>query len=120
MTVDEQRVIFHAGHTRELVHNPARHVGGQVLGPPTHSSDGGCIGDFARIGALVDAGVDAERKCRCNFERGTRRQAATDWHSGGHRAREAARCHVAFAHGCSHASDVATPCGLHCCRVANG
>ena len=68
----------------------------------------------------VIAGIDAERKCRCNFERGTRRQAATDWHSGSHRAREAARCHVAFAHGCRHASDVATPCGLHCCRVANG
>ena len=116
MTVDEQCVIFHAGHTRELVHDAARHVGGQVLGPPTHSGDGGCIGNCACVGACVDA----ERECRCNFECGTRRQAATDWHSGGHRARETARCHVTFAHGCSHASDVATPCGLHCCRVANG
>ena len=108
MTVDEQCVFFHAGHTRELVHNPARHVGGQVLGPPTHCSDGGCIG------------IDAKGECRCNFERGTRRQAAPDRHIGGDRAREAARCHVPFAHGCSHASDVATPCRLHCRRIDNG
>jgi hypothetical protein len=71
-----------------------------VLSAPTHSSDSGYIG------------VDAKSECCCNFERGTRRQAATDWHSGGHCAGETARCHVAFIHGSRHASDVATPSKL--------